>query len=86
LLERPNPRPIVRIVCVCGQQRADATHPLALLRLRHERPRHRAADESDEVAPPHSITSSARASTDGGTVSPSILAVCMLMTSSNLLD
>ena len=32
---------------------------------------------------PHSITSSARASTDGGTVRPSALAVLRLMTSSN---
>ena len=34
----------------------------------------------------HSITSSARASSDGGTVRPSILAVWALMTSSNLVD
>ena len=34
----------------------------------------------------HSITSSARASSEGGTVRPSVLAVWMLMTSSNLLD
>ena len=34
----------------------------------------------------YSITSSARASSVGGTVSPSILAVWALMTSSNLLD
>ena len=33
----------------------------------------------------HSITSSARASTDGGTVSPSALAVLRLMTVSNLV-
>src|SRR3954447_26447459 len=33
----------------------------------------------------HSITSSARASSDGGTVRPSILAVSTLMTSSNLV-
>src|SRR6516225_11189932 len=35
---------------------------------------------------PHSITSSARASSWGGIVRPSILAVSALMTSSNLLD
>src|SRR5262245_48526705 len=34
----------------------------------------------------HSITSSARASSVGGTARPSILAVWALMTSSNLLD
>src|SRR5262249_12441234 len=38
------------------------------------------------LPPVHSITSSARASSDGGTVMPSILAVWWLMTSSNLLD
>src|SRR4029077_16143305 len=34
----------------------------------------------------YSITSSARASSVGGTVRPSILAMCRLMTSSNLVD
>src|SRR5262249_19599222 len=59
-----------------------------LLCARRERPRsRRAAEQRDELATAaHSITSSAVARSDGGTVSPSILAVCMLMTSSNLLD
>jgi len=40
----------------------------ALLRARRERPRgRRAADERDELAPSHSITSSARASCAAGT-------------------
>src|SRR5262249_49643777 len=39
----------------------------------------------DELAPFHSITSSARASRVGGTTSPNVLAVCRLMTSSNLV-
>ena len=40
-----------------------------LLRARRERPRgRRAAEQRDELAPPHSITSSARASSVGGTV------------------
>ena len=52
-----------------------------------ERPRRRrAAEQCDELAAPHSITSSAVASSVGGTVMPSILAVWWLMTSSNLLD
>src|SRR5258705_4330389 len=38
-----------------------------------------------KIAPLHSITSSARASSDGGTVSPSALAVIRLMTRSNLV-
>src|SRR5262249_22829078 len=70
-----------------SHQHADASHALALLRARRERPRNGcAAEQRDEVSPVHSITSSARASSAGGTVSPSILAVCALMTSSNLLD
>ena len=68
-------------------EHADAPHPLALLRARRERPRRRrTAEKRDELAPPHSITSSARASRDGGTVRPSILAVSVLMTNSNLVD
>src|SRR6516162_9006040 len=66
-------------------QHTDA--PGQLLRARRERPRGGAAEQRDELATAaHSITSSAVARSDGGTVSPSILAVCMLMTSSNLLD
>src|SRR5262249_29908839 len=58
-----------------------------LLRARRERPRGRAAEQRDEgAAPDHSITSSAMARSDGGTVTPSILAVSALMTSSNLAD
>src|SRR5712691_9665331 len=43
----------------------------------------RAAEQSDELAPSHSITSSAVASSVGGTVRPSILAVWWLMIRSN---
>src|SRR5262249_2951805 len=57
-----------------------------LLCARRERPCRRAAEQRDELAPLHSITSSARASSVGGTVRPSILAVGTLMTSSNLVD
>src|SRR5215472_11134988 len=67
-------------------EHADAPHPLGLLRARRERPRGRAADERDELAPFHSITSSASASSVGGRSSPSALAVLRLITSSNLLD
>ena len=57
-----------------------------LLRARRERPRgRRAAEQRDELAPPHSITSSARASSVGGTSRPSALAVLRLMSSSNLV-
>ena len=55
-----------------GRGRADAKEPdgrplRRLLRARRERPRRRrAAEQRDELAPFHSITSSARASSDGG--------------------
>jgi hypothetical protein len=56
-----------------------------LLRARRDWPRdRRAAEQRDEIAPSHSITSSAVASSVGGTVRPSILAVLRLITSSNL--
>src|SRR6516162_9141938 len=70
---------------------ADAPHALALLRARRERPgdRCRAAEQRDELAAPelsvHSITSSARASSVGGTSRPSALAVLRLITSSYLV-
>src|SRR5262249_47525720 len=58
-----------------------------LLRVRRERPhRRRAAEQRDEVAAPHSITSSATASSLSGTARPSMWAVEALMTSSNLVD
>src|SRR5262249_48636300 len=65
-------------------------HALGLLRPRRERPRRRcAAEQRDELAPfhrcNHSITSSARASSVGGTSRPSALAVARLMTNSNLV-
>src|SRR5262249_55388093 len=45
----------------------------------------RAANQRDELAPPHSITSSARASRVGGMVRPSVLAVLRLTANSNLV-
>jgi hypothetical protein len=59
---------------------------LRLLRTRGERPRCRAAEGKDELPPPHSIISSARASNCGGTSMPSALAVFKFMTNSNLVD
>src|SRR5262249_45157427 len=56
-----------------------------LLCMHRERPRGRAADEREECAPLHSITSSARASSVGGTSSPSAVAVVRLMMRSNLV-
>src|SRR5262249_45099510 len=72
---------------VCGQshENTDPPHPVALLCRRRERPRCRAAEKRDEIAPLHSITSSARASSVAGTSRPSALAVVRLMTRSNLV-
>ena len=63
-------------------QDANAPHPLALLRPRRERPSSRGPNERDELAPFHSITSSARASSVDGTSRPSAFAVLRLITSS----
>jgi hypothetical protein len=58
---------------------------LPLLCTRHLWPRRRAAEKRDELPPPHSITSSARANNVCGTVMPSALAVFRLMTVSYLV-
>src|SRR5262249_39016822 len=51
----------------CGQiSRFRFTGTPRLLRARRERARRCAAEQRDELAPPHSITSSARASSVGG--------------------
>jgi len=55
------------------------------LRARRKRPRSRATEKRDELAPDHSITSSARASKLSGTVRPSALVVLRLITSSYLV-
>src|SRR5262249_61752211 len=62
-------------LCVFLMQEPDRW-PRALLGPRRQRPgSRRAAEQRDELAPPHSITSSARASNGSGTVMPSALAV-----------
>src|SRR5262249_23190155 len=76
----------LRIVCGEVHDHADAPHPLALLGARRERPcGRRAADECHELAPSHSITSSARPSSVIGNVRPSAFAVFMLMTNSTFV-
>src|SRR5262249_52275789 len=68
-----------------GAEKSDHRHR-RLLRTRRERPTgRRAAEQRDELAAPHSITSSVRASTGIGISRPSALAVLRLMTSSNLV-
>src|SRR5262249_4698053 len=56
-----------------------------LLRARREWPCRRAADQRDELAPFHSITSSARRRNDSGIVRPSTLAAVTFRTRSNLV-
>src|SRR5262249_42086696 len=56
-----------------------------LLRARRERPRRRAAEERDELAPPHSITSSARKRNDSGIFRPNAFAVLTLIANSYLV-
>jgi hypothetical protein len=67
-------------------RKPDYLHRRPLLRTSDERPRCRAAEQRDELAPlhllAHSITSSARAITVAGTSRPSALAVLRLITSS----
>jgi hypothetical protein len=65
-----------------GVEKSDHWHG-GLLCTRRERPRsRRAADERDELAAPHSITSSARPSSVIGKVRPSALAVLRLIANS----
>src|SRR5262249_17938111 len=84
LYERGDPMPQGR--SRAGTEEPDGRQLRRLLRARRERPRGcRAADQRDELAPRHSITSSTRPIIGRGTVRPSALAVFMLMTSSTLV-
>src|SRR5262249_20309676 len=71
-----------RIIRGESYEHADPPHPIRLLRARSGRQPGRAADYRDELAPFHSITSSVRASSVGGTSRPSALAVLRLTASS----
>jgi hypothetical protein len=85
--------PIDRTLASHVQSESLSTGPLSrglscgpLLRARRQRPRDgRAAEQPDERAPPHSINSSARASSVGDTSRPNALAVLRLITSSYLV-
>src|SRR5262249_19023215 len=68
-----------------GAEKSDGRR-LRLLGARQDRPTCRATEQSEKLAAPHSITSSARASSVGGRSRPSALAVLRLITSSNLVD
>src|SRR5262249_47732054 len=56
-------------------EESDRQQLARLLRARRERPRRRAAKQRDELAPPHSITLSARTTSAPGTSWPIALAV-----------
>src|SRR5262249_25522322 len=74
------------IVGIQRDEHTDASHAPALLRARRQRPRCCAAEQRDETVPrAHSITSSARASSVGGTATQSAFAVVRLITISNLV-
>src|SRR6202030_1074591 len=65
-------------------EETDRRHRL-LPRAQAARRGHRGAQQEHQLAPPHSMTSSAWARMEGGTVRPSALAVLRLITSSNLV-
>src|SRR5262249_20946338 len=65
-----------------SSKQADDRHSRRLLRPRCQWARRRAAEQREEIAPFHSITSSAVASSVEGTAMPSSLAVRRLITSS----
>src|SRR5262249_30078126 len=73
-------------ICIAYEERTNSIDLRLLLRAGRERPRRRrAAEQRDELAALHSITSSARASKVGGISRPSARAVCRLITNSNLV-
>ena len=76
-------QPLVNYVC-CGHFCARIA--TRLLRARRKRPCRRAAEQRDELAPLHySITSSAIARSEGGTVRPIALAALRFTTISNFV-
>jgi hypothetical protein len=78
----PDRRPLPSAARSAARAQSAAHAP----RARRERPRRRCtSDKRDELAPSHSITSSAMASSVGGTSRPSALAVLRLITSSYLV-
>src|SRR5262249_43886450 len=85
LLERRDSGLAFSIIRSPVHKHANPPHTLRLLRARRERPRGRAAEEHDEVAAVHSMTSAARRRNDSGIARPSALAVVRLITRSYLV-
>src|SRR5262249_18278617 len=80
------PVPYNHRILIAGQGKI--SHPvgfLCLLRARREWPNRSAAEKRYEVAPPHSITSSASESRLSEMLTPSAFAVFRLITNSNLV-
>src|SRR5439155_54779 len=71
--------------CEACAEEADSHGLAGLLRVRRERPRGRATEQSDELAPFHSISSSASASICAGICKPSAFAVLALTESRKLV-
>src|SRR5215470_6293936 len=70
----------------CSNAHTNSPASLTLLADRSARPDEQAATEKrDELAPPHSMTSSARTISEGGIVSPSAFAVLRLMIITNFV-
>ncbi len=87
LLERRVTGYHFRIIICEDLEHADASHLIGWLRTNGERPRHNdPAQKRHELPPPHSITSSARPSSESGTVRPRALAVLRFMISSTFVD
>ena len=84
--KRCYPSLLLRIIRGRTSEHRNPPHAVGLLLLASRGPRSpdcSACKSCDEFAPPHSITSSARARSVGGIVRPSAFAVFRLMTSSN---
>src|SRR5438067_4590136 len=76
----------LRIALGKRHQHSDDSHSAGRLRRDPLRPKESGARSSNNELPPlHSITSSARASSEGGMARPSDLAVLRLITNSNLV-
>src|SRR5262249_6529836 len=75
-------RDMIWCIAWAGEHATKSINPSRFLRACRKRPRRRAAESQDELAPFHSITSSAKASRRGGTSRASVFAVFKLITSS----
>jgi hypothetical protein len=86
VIECRNPRSRFKVILRDVSDYANTPHALWRLRTRPKRPRSRCdPEERDEVAACHSMTSSADTMIEFGKVKPSVLAVFVLTTISNLV-